>query len=73
MPATLHSLRRYSLNHLAKYNLLAAQQIAGHKETKTTILYTQLDADFVRGIHDEVGLSREVLQRKRATRRKQLV
>jgi site-specific recombinase XerD len=33
---TLHSLRRYSLNRLAKTNLLAAQAIAGHKETKTT-------------------------------------
>ena len=33
---TLHSLRRYSLNRLAKHNLLMAQTIAGHKETKTT-------------------------------------
>ena len=35
---TLHSLRRYSLNRLAKFNLLAAQQIAGHKDTKTTLI-----------------------------------
>ena len=48
---TLHSLRRYSLNRLAKVNLLATQQIAGHKETRTTLLYTQLDPDFVRGVH----------------------
>ena len=45
---TLHSLRRYSLNRLAKVNLSATQQIAGHKETRTTLLYTQLDPDFVR-------------------------
>lgn len=70
---TLHSLRRYSLNRLAKFNLLAAQQIAGHKETKTTILYMQLDADFVRDIHDQVGLSRDVLQSKRVAKRKRLV
>lgn len=70
---TLHSLRRYSLNRLAKFNLLAAQQIAGHKETKTTILYTQLDADFVRDIHDQVGLSRDVLQSKRPVRKKRFV
>ena len=42
---TLHSLRRYSLNRLAKVNLLATQQIAGHKETRTTLLYTQLIVD----------------------------
>lgn len=70
---TLHGLRRYSLNKLAKGNLLAAQQIAGHKETKTTLLYTQLDPDFVRGVHDEVGVARHVLQSKRPERRKRLV
>jgi len=45
---TLHSLRRYSLNRLAKVNLLATQLIAGHKETRTTLLYTQLDLDLAR-------------------------
>ncbi len=29
---TLHSLPRYSLNRLAKTNLLATQQIAGHND-----------------------------------------
>jgi site-specific recombinase XerD len=42
---TLHSLRRFSLNRLAKHNLLMAQTIAGHKETKTTLLYTKIDPD----------------------------
>ena len=48
---TLHSLRRYSLNRLAQHNLLMAQAIAGHKETKTTIGYTKLDPEFVRREH----------------------
>ena len=32
---SLHSLRRFSLNKLAKINLLMAQTIACHKDTKT--------------------------------------
>lgn len=71
---TLHSLRRYSLNRLAKVNLLATQQIAGHKETRTTLLYTQLDPDFVRGVHDNVGVFRGVLENRRAAKsRRRLV
>ncbi len=71
---TLHSLRRYSLNRLAKANLLAAQSIAGHKETKTTLLYTKLDPDFVRGVHDSVGVVRGILTNKRvAQARRRLV
>lgn len=71
---TLHSLCRYPLNRLAKVNLLATQQIAGHKETRTTLLYTQLDPDFVRGVHDSVGVVRDILGNKRAVkRRKRLV
>lgn len=52
---TLHSLRRYSLNKLAKYNLLMAQAIAGHKDTKTTFGYTRLDPEFVRATHREAS------------------
>ena len=71
---TLHSLRRYSLNRLAKVNLLATQQIAGHKETRTTLLYTQLDADFLRGVHNTVGVVRGVLENRRVlNKRKRLV
>lgn len=67
---TLHSLRRYSLNRLAKANLLAAQTIAGHKETKTTLLYTKLDPDFVRGVHADVGVVRGILTSKRTVERR---
>ena len=70
---TLHSLRRYSLNRLAKVNLLATQQIAGHKETRTTLLYTQLDPDFIRGVHTSVGVVRDILGNKRVEKRKRLV
>ncbi len=70
---TLHSLRRYSLNRLAKVNLLATQQIAGHKETRTTLLYTQLDPDFIRGVHASVGVVRDILGNKRVEKRKRLV
>jgi integrase/recombinase XerD len=52
---TLHSLRRYSLNKLAQHNLLMAQTIAGHKDTRTTLGYTRLDPEFVRATHREAS------------------
>ena len=71
---TLHSLRRFSINRLAKTNLLAAQAIAGHKEAKTTLLYTKLDPDFVRDIHNNAGVARSVTTAKDiVVRRKRLL
>lgn len=67
---TLHGLRRFSLNRLAKHNLLAAQQIAGHRETKTTLMYTKLDADFIRDMHAEVGIVKGIVAGKRDKRKK---
>ena len=52
---TLHSLRRYSLNQLAKHNLLMAQTITGHQDTKTTLGYTRLDPEFIRATHREAS------------------
>lgn len=69
---TLHSLRRYSLNRLAKTNLLAAQQIAGHKKTETTLLYTKLDADFVRDVHMQASIVKGIVTSKRPSRKKLL-
>ncbi len=68
---TLHSLRRFSINKLAKVSLLAAQQIAGHKETKTTLLYTKLDPEFLREAHEQAGVvAGNVLIPKRDKRKK---
>lgn len=70
----LHSLRRYSLNRLAQHNLLMAQEIAGHKETKTTYGYTKLDAEFVRREHAIASPLGSVMSNKyRPSKRKQLV
>lgn len=70
---TLHSLRRYSLNRLAKNNLLAAQAIAGHKSPLTTLLYTKLDPDFIREVHRDTGVLDAVLSNRRITRRRKLL
>ena len=70
----LHSLRRYSLNKLAKHNLLMAQAIAGHKDTKTTLGYTRLDPDFVREMHGQASPLGSVMSNKRTPpRKRQLV
>ena len=71
---TLHSLRRYSLNKLSKENVLVAQRIAGHKETKTTLLYTEIDADHLREVHEKVSVVRGIITGKRTVeRRKRLI
>lgn len=70
---TLHSLRRYSLNKLAKHNLMAAQAIAGHTDPKTTMIYTKIDPDFIRQQHEQVGVLRGILQSKRVERKKRLI
>jgi len=66
---TLHSLRRYSLNKLSKTDLLGAQRIAGHKETSTTLLYTQIDADHVRGVHERASVIEGIVTNKREARK----
>ena len=63
---TLHSLRRYSLNKYAAHNLLAAQDRAGHKDTKTTLIYVKLTPDQQRRQTAEVGVLRAVISRKAA-------
>jgi Site-specific recombinase XerD len=70
---TLHSLRRFSLNRLAKNNLLGAQQIAGHKNPATTLLYTKLDPEFVRDVHEDTGVVRSILGTRREYRKKRLI
>lgn len=67
---TLHSLRRYSLNKLSKHNLLMAQAIAGHKDTKTTLGYTKLDPEFVRQTHREASPLGSVMSNKRVSPKK---
>jgi integrase/recombinase XerD len=69
---TLHSLRRYSLNKLAKQSLLGAQAIAGHKNPQTTLIYTQLDPDYVREVHEGAGVARGVLGERRPKRKRLL-
>jgi site-specific recombinase XerD len=66
---TLHSLRRYSLNKLAKTDLLGAQRIAGHKETSTTLLYTRIDADHVRSVHEQASVVAGIVANKRLAKK----
>ena len=69
---TLHDLRHYSLTRLAKANRVVAQQIAGHKDPRTTDIYIHLDADYTRQVHAEVGTVDAVLENRRLARRKRL-
>lgn len=70
---TLHSLRRYSLNRLAKTSLAAAQDIAGHKDPKTTRIYTKLDSEFLLDVHTQASVVKGVLTRKEPTSTKRIL
>lgn len=72
---TLHSLRRYSLNKLSKVDILGAQRIAGHKETKTTLIYTRIDPDHVRDVHARAGVVKGIVTNRRyeENKRKRLI
>lgn len=70
---TLHSLRRYSLNRLAKESLYGAQAIAGHKDPKTTLIYTQIDAGYLREVHSRAGVIGGIVERKEIVKKKRLL
>lgn len=71
---TLHSIRRYSLNKLAKSaNLMAAQEIAGHSDPKTTRIYAKADADFIRDEHAKADVLGGILKSKRAAKKPRLL
>jgi integrase len=65
-----HDFRRFSLHRLAKKNPMAAQQIAGHKDISTTMIYTETDEEFKKEIHEEAGVLRNLLGTKRADKEK---
>lgn len=67
---TLHSLRRFSLNKLSKVDVLGAQRIAGHRDTKTTLIYTELDAGHVTDVHERAGVVKGLVESKKAPRKR---
>lgn len=69
-----HSQRRFSINGMAEAGgLLFAQRMAGHKDPKTTLIYTEINSNFLRQKHEQVGIVRGLLVSNRSIRRKRLV
>lgn len=48
---SLHGLRHYAITELAKTNVWAASQIAGHRDLKTTMTYLHNSMEHVRQTH----------------------
>ena len=67
---TLHSLRRFSINKLSKIDVLGAQRIAGHKDTKTTLIYTELDAGHVAAVHERAGVVKGIVAGRKTVRKR---
>jgi len=65
-----HHLRHYSLNKLSKIDVVGAQRIAGHKDTKTTLGFTQLDAGHVADVHERAGVVSGIVAAKKASRKR---
>jgi site-specific recombinase XerD len=72
---TLHGLRHYSITQLAKTDVWAASQIAGHKDLKITLQYLHGDPVHVREVHAKAApLSRILLSgRTENVRRRKVV
>jgi len=72
---SLHGLRHYALSQIARTDVLAAQQIAGHTSLVVTQGYLHTDADRVRAAHAQAApLSRLLVNRRsEAAKRKRLV
>jgi len=69
-----HSQRRFSINGMAEQGgLMFAQRMAGHKDPKTTFIYKEINSNFLRQKHEEVGIVRGILSSKRTQKRKRLV
>lgn len=58
---SLHGIRHFSLNKVAKVDLESAMRLAGHQDPKVTIDYLREDADYIRKAHAEAGVLRMVL------------
>jgi len=59
IPIRMHGLRHNAATALAAVNPLAAQQILGHKDLKTTRRYVHFDVEHLRGIVEEAARRRE--------------
>lgn len=74
---TIHSIRHYSITALAKIDLWAASQAAGHANIASTQPYLSVDSDHVRSVHTKAGpltgVLRDVRAEARAERRKRII
>ena len=62
---SLHGLRHYALSQIARTDVLAAQQIAGHSSLVVTQGYLHTSADQVRAAHTQAApLSRLLVNRR---------
>lgn len=63
---SLHGLRHYAITQIAKVDVLAASDIAGHKDLKITRAYLHRDADHNREKHALANTLGKVLQHRRS-------
>lgn len=67
---TLHGLRHYAITQLAKTDVWAVSQIAGHKDLKITRQYLHGDPAHVRAAHDAAAPLARILVNVRSERQR---
>ena len=68
-----HSQRRFSINTMAEQGgIVFAQNMAGHRDPKTTQIYQKLTPGYLRQQQERVGVVRSVLVSNRAEKKKRL-
>jgi integrase len=71
---TMHGIRHYSLTEIAKADMWAAMQIAGHKDARTTSIYLHSDPAHIRQAHkDAAPLARILVEKRQADKKRKRI
>lgn len=69
---TLHSIRRFAITEMARKDLFAAMQKAGHHNLNVTQGYLNRDPEYVRQVSEQAATLKSVLDQQKSARKRQV-
>lgn len=69
---TLHSIRHFAITEMARVDLFATMQKAGHRDLKVTQGYLKRDPEHVRLVSEQVSTAAQVLSHQMVRRKRQV-